>query len=56
MEVDLAPGSLASQLEKEEKNDGKPMAHEKEAHVVVPQCCLTKMCHLFCPSKLKEKL
>ena len=36
MEVDLAPGSLASQPEQEEKKDEEPMAHEEEAQADVP--------------------
>ena len=37
MEVDPAPGSLASQPELEEKKFEEPMAHEQEVAPVVPQ-------------------
>ena len=36
MEVDPAPGSLASQPEQEEKKLEEPMAHEEVAQAVVP--------------------
>ena len=53
MEIDHAPGSLASHLELEENKNGEHVAHEEEAQAVVPPVLPHQIVPLVLPQQTK---